>query len=202
MRPADEDNDHLKHALIVSFPHQRSNDHASGSDIGEGQRRARAVTDRPTAAWTAQTAARSAFPLDRAPRYLVRDRDHAFDGLSVTATAMGIRERLTAPRSPWHNDARYFETRTRVVPSTEANASHASSKTRRRPGVRRDAVIGRHRTLDALIVANNPSNPSLIQTRRPSPDPLARLGVVAQHARPSSDAKHPHGVLPLLAVQV
>ena len=33
-----------------------------------------AVTDHPTAAWTAQLL-REAFPLDEAPRYLVHDRD-------------------------------------------------------------------------------------------------------------------------------
>jgi len=61
-----------------------------------------AVTTHPTAMWTAQQL-REAFPWDDAPRYLVRDRDHAFDGWSVTATAMGIQEVLTAPRSPWQN---------------------------------------------------------------------------------------------------
>src|SRR5258705_335830 len=33
------------------------------------------------------------------PRYLLRDRDHAFDHVST----MGIQEVLTAPRSPWQN---------------------------------------------------------------------------------------------------
>jgi transposase InsO family protein len=61
-----------------------------------------AVTDHPTAAWTAQQL-REAFPWDQAPRYLVRDRDHAFDGLAKTAKTMGIDELLTAPRSPWQN---------------------------------------------------------------------------------------------------
>jgi putative transposase len=61
-----------------------------------------AVTAHPTAMWTAQQL-REAFPCDDAPRYLVRDRDHAFAGLSVTAKAMGIQEVLTAPRSPWQN---------------------------------------------------------------------------------------------------
>ena len=37
-----------------------------------------AVTAHPTAAWTAQQL-REAFPWDEAPRYLIRDRDHAFD---------------------------------------------------------------------------------------------------------------------------
>jgi transposase InsO family protein len=61
-----------------------------------------AVTDHPTAAWTAQQL-REAFPWDRAPRYLIRDRDHAFEGWTETAKTMGIDELLTAPRSPWQN---------------------------------------------------------------------------------------------------
>src|SRR5881396_1888284 len=50
-----------------------------------------AVTAHPTAAWTAQQL-REAFPWDEAPRYLIRDRDHAFDGLRGTAKAMAIEE--------------------------------------------------------------------------------------------------------------
>src|SRR5215472_2595326 len=36
-------------------------------------------------------------------RYLIRDRDHAFEGWAESAKAMGIEEVLTAPRSPWQN---------------------------------------------------------------------------------------------------
>ena len=61
-----------------------------------------AVTGHPTAAWTAQQL-REAFPGDAVPRYLIRDRDHAFAGIGPTATGMGIHEVLTAPRSPWQN---------------------------------------------------------------------------------------------------
>jgi putative transposase len=61
-----------------------------------------AVTAHPTAAWTAQQV-REAFPWDEAPRYLIHDRDHAFDALGVTAKAMGIQEVLTAPHAPWQN---------------------------------------------------------------------------------------------------
>ena len=61
-----------------------------------------AVTDHPTAAWTAQQL-REAFPWDQAPRYLLRDRDHAFDGWAETAKTIGVDELLTAPRSPWQN---------------------------------------------------------------------------------------------------
>jgi putative transposase len=61
-----------------------------------------AVTEHPTAAWTSQQL-RDAFPWDQAPRYVLRDCDHAFDGWADTAKAMGIEEVLTAPRSPWQN---------------------------------------------------------------------------------------------------
>jgi putative transposase len=61
-----------------------------------------AVTAHPTAAWTAQQL-REAWPWEPAPRYLIRDRDHAFDGLGSTAKVMGIHEVLTAPGAPWQN---------------------------------------------------------------------------------------------------
>jgi putative transposase len=61
-----------------------------------------AVTDHPTAPWTAQQL-REAFPWNEAPRYLVRDRDSAFDAWTNTAAAIGIEEVLTAPRAPWQN---------------------------------------------------------------------------------------------------
>ena len=61
-----------------------------------------AVTAHPTAAWTAQQL-REAFPWDEAPRYLLHDRDHAFDHVGATAKAMGMEEVLTAPRAPWQN---------------------------------------------------------------------------------------------------
>ena len=61
-----------------------------------------AVTDHPTGAWTAQQL-REAFPWDEAPRYLIRDRDHAFDGVAASTQTMGVHEVLTAPASPWQN---------------------------------------------------------------------------------------------------
>jgi putative transposase len=59
------------------------------------------VTAHPTAEWTAQQL-RDAFPWDGAPRYLLRDRDRIF-GREFTKQieAMGIRQVLSAPRSPW-----------------------------------------------------------------------------------------------------
>jgi transposase InsO family protein len=61
-----------------------------------------AVTAHPTAAWTAQQL-REACPWDSAPRYVIRDRDHGFDGLGTTANGMGIHEVLTARGAPWQN---------------------------------------------------------------------------------------------------
>ncbi|MEA2808144.1 MAG: hypothetical protein QOJ17_2285 [Rhodospirillaceae bacterium] len=45
-----------------------------------------------------------AFPWDEAPRHLIRDRDRIY-GSVVTRRlrAMGIRDRPTAPASPWQN---------------------------------------------------------------------------------------------------
>jgi transposase InsO family protein len=61
------------------------------------------VTISPTAEWIAQQIT-EAFPWDQAPQYLIRDRDASY-GHAVTRrlAAMGIRDRPTAPRSPWQN---------------------------------------------------------------------------------------------------
>jgi transposase InsO family protein len=61
-----------------------------------------AVTEHPTAAWTAQQP-REAFPWDHPPQYLIRDRHLAFATVHATADAMAITEVLTAARSPWQN---------------------------------------------------------------------------------------------------
>ena len=60
-----------------------------------------AVTAHPTAEWTAQQL-REAFPWDSAPRYLLRDRDRIFGHEFVEQVkAMGIKEVLSTPGSPW-----------------------------------------------------------------------------------------------------
>jgi transposase InsO family protein len=61
------------------------------------------VTTNPTAEWIAGQVT-EAFPWDRAPRRLIRDRDGSF-GPAYTRRirAMGIRDHPTAPRSPWQN---------------------------------------------------------------------------------------------------
>jgi len=59
------------------------------------------VTACPTAEWTAQQL-REAFPWETAPRYLLRDRDQIFGADFVKQVkAMGIKQVLGAPRSPW-----------------------------------------------------------------------------------------------------
>jgi transposase InsO family protein len=61
------------------------------------------VTTHPTAEWVARQIT-EAFPWDMAPRYMIRDRDRIY-GIVVTRRlrAMGIRDKPTAPASPWQN---------------------------------------------------------------------------------------------------
>ena len=61
------------------------------------------VTSNPTAAWTARQLL-EACGSDEQPRFLLRDRDGIYGRLfSRQAAALGIREVVTAPRSPWQN---------------------------------------------------------------------------------------------------
>ena len=61
------------------------------------------VTAHSTADWLARQIS-EAFPWDTAPRYLVRDRDRAYgEPFKRRMRSMGIRDRPTAPRSPWQN---------------------------------------------------------------------------------------------------
>ena len=61
------------------------------------------VTANPTAEWVARQVT-EVFPWDEAPHYLIRDRDRIY-GSVVTRRlrAMGIRDKPTAPASPWQN---------------------------------------------------------------------------------------------------
>jgi len=62
-----------------------------------------AVTAHPTAAWLSRQVT-EAFPWDTAPRYLLRDRDASYGSdFCNRVEAMGIKEVITAPRSPWQN---------------------------------------------------------------------------------------------------
>jgi transposase InsO family protein len=61
------------------------------------------VTTNPTAEWVARQIT-EAFPWDLAPRYMIRDRDRIYGNVVTRRLrAMGIRDKPTAPASPWQN---------------------------------------------------------------------------------------------------
>jgi transposase InsO family protein len=61
------------------------------------------VTTNPTAEWIACQLT-EAFPWNEAPRYLIRDRDRIYGSIVTRRMcAMGIRDKPTAPASPWQN---------------------------------------------------------------------------------------------------
>jgi len=61
------------------------------------------VTAHPTAAWIARQIM-EACGWERAPRYIIRDRDGVYgEVFSRRLRAMGIRDRPASPRSPWQN---------------------------------------------------------------------------------------------------
>jgi hypothetical protein len=61
------------------------------------------VTTNPTAEWVARQIT-EAFPWDEAPRYLIRDRDQVYGTVVARRLrAVGIRDKPTAPASPWQN---------------------------------------------------------------------------------------------------
>ena len=61
------------------------------------------ATAHPSAEWIARQLT-EAFGWEQAPRYIIRDRDRTYGDIVVRRLrAMGIRDRPTAPRSPWQN---------------------------------------------------------------------------------------------------
>jgi hypothetical protein len=61
------------------------------------------VTTHPTADWIARQIT-EAFPWDKAPRYVIRDRDQVYGAAATRRLrAMGIRDKPIAPGSPWQN---------------------------------------------------------------------------------------------------
>jgi transposase InsO family protein len=61
------------------------------------------VTAHPSAEWMARQLI-EAYDRERAPKYIVRDRDSLYGEIFTRRLrAMGIRDRPTAPRSPWQN---------------------------------------------------------------------------------------------------
>jgi transposase InsO family protein len=61
------------------------------------------ITAHPTAEWVARQVT-EACGWESVPNYLIRDRDHVYgDAFTRRIRGMGIRDRPTAPRSPWQN---------------------------------------------------------------------------------------------------
>ena len=61
------------------------------------------VTANPTAEWVVRQIT-EAFPWNEAPRYMIRDRDRIYGAVATRRLrAMGIRDKPTAPASPWQN---------------------------------------------------------------------------------------------------
>jgi transposase InsO family protein len=61
------------------------------------------VTPNPTAEWIARQLT-EAFPWNEAPHYLIHDRDRIYGAVVTNRLhAMGIRDKPTAPASPWQN---------------------------------------------------------------------------------------------------
>jgi hypothetical protein len=61
------------------------------------------VPTNPAAEWIARQIS-EAFPWDDAPQHLIRDRDQIYDTIVTRRLrAMGIRDKPTAPASPWQN---------------------------------------------------------------------------------------------------
>ena len=61
------------------------------------------VSTNPTAEWIARQLT-EAFPWSATPRYLIRDRDRIYGSIVARRMrAMGIRDKPTAPASPWQN---------------------------------------------------------------------------------------------------
>src|SRR6185312_9752937 len=62
-----------------------------------------AVTEHPTAVWTAQQII-EAFPNDTTPRWLLRDHDAIYgDVFRGRVAGMGITEVIISPSTPWQN---------------------------------------------------------------------------------------------------
>src|SRR6202163_116427 len=73
--------------------------------MGHGRRQVLwfGVTTHPTAEWIANQVT-EAGGWEQLPRYLIRDRDGAYDEVFIRRLrSIGIRDRPTSPRSPWQN---------------------------------------------------------------------------------------------------
>jgi transposase InsO family protein len=112
------------------------------------------VTANPTADRIARQIT-EAFPWDGAPGYMIRDRDR-IDGSVVTRRlrAMGIRDKPTAPASPWQNG--FAE---RLIGSIRRERlDHIIVQARRGASAQDFAIVrtGNHRSLDKDAPVSRP----------------------------------------------
>ena len=122
------------------------------------------VTQNPTQVWLSRQMT-EAFPWDTAPRYLLRDRDASYGpAFRDRVRGMGIKEVVTAPRSPWQNP--YVE---RLIGS-----------------IRRE-MFGSHHHLERASLARRPVSVFSIPSRDQNAS-LARQGLSAAspHTAPSA----------------
>ena len=82
------------------------------------------ATAQPTAEWIAHQLT-EACGWERAPEYLIHDRDRAYgEVFTWRVRAMGIRDRPTSPRSPWQNAYAERLTAWGAAPSARAAVVH------------------------------------------------------------------------------
>ena len=94
------------------------------------------VTKTPTAEWVARQIT-EAFPWDRAPGYMIRDRDRIYGGIVTRRLrAMGIRDKPTTPASPWQNG--FAE---RLIGSIRARVPGSYRRFRRGPSPPNPAIV-------------------------------------------------------------
>jgi hypothetical protein len=80
------------------------------------------VTTNPTAEWVARQIT-EAFPWNEAPRHMIRDRDRIYGAVVARRLrAMGIRDKPTAPASPWQNG--FCRTVDRIDPARVLGSHH------------------------------------------------------------------------------
>jgi len=127
------------------------------------------VTANPTAEWIARQIT-EAFPWDDAPQYLIRDRDRSY-GTIVTRRlrAMGIRDKPTAPASPWQNGfaERLIGSMRRECVDHFVVLGEAHLRRILRAYARYYNDIRTHRSLDKDA---------------PVPRPVQRTGIISSHA--------------------
>jgi len=133
-----------------------------------------AVTEPPTAIWTAQQII-EAFPDDGAPKWLLSDRDAIYGDLFRRRVAsMGISEVISSPSSPWQNP---YAPRDRVpgsrrfAPSGRTTRSLTRRRHPRRVPVERNRRAGERGTSASLLPLYDRDPPQATSARNSRNEP-------------------------------